>query len=433
MPTNNSSSSPTQSFQLAASIHRQATAAIEKNGGGFPGPGGLWQSSFDEKLAAVVGKSLKVQKATVREIVNAEPRVSEVAVLARLVQKLLKHASHLSLERRESEIRQVLDLDPTLHRNEVVSKLNQLAMAGLPAWLNGEFWSREVDPILLTGLRNADQEFEAALGRIQALYPAVAPSQIRSRHAWYRSGNRNAAGIAASSRVEAEWPVKADRILREALALERKTEELAIHRASQKHKDIRPEAIKRRMKILQKRLGDARQLKGFAQSSATAADSLDASQRSQSQRRSRKPWDGADLQYLWDHVNHQSVPNIARALGRSCKSVSRKLEDLGERTAVSKRSLGIYSLRELRSGLHVRHSTLLRWIAEGKLQVAITKRKVKRGRQQHVREEDLMRFFESNLHELDLTKIEPQSDLRLLIDEVLASQPTETQRHAAHA
>ena len=44
-----------------------------------------------------------------------------------------------------------------------------------------------------------------------------------------------------------------------------------------------------------------------------------------------------------------------------------------------------------------------------------------------------MRFFESNLHELDLTIIDPQSDLRVLIDEVLANQPTEMQRHAANA
>lgn len=431
--TNNSSVSPNPSFCLAAASPRQTTGVPQKAGNRFLGLGGFWQSSFDEKLAVVVGKSLKIQQATIREMVNAEPRVSEAAVVARLVQRLLKHASHLSLERRESEIRQILELDCTLDRSQVVAELNRLAMASLPAWLSGEFWSREVDPILLTGIRSANQEFEAALGRIQSLCPAVPPSQIQSRHAWYRSGNRKAAGIAAGLSAETEWPIKADRILREALALERKTEEAAIQRVFQKHRDLRPEAIKRRMMILQKRLADARQSKRFSKSAATGAESLSASQKPQSQQRCRKSWDGADLQYLWDHVNHQSVPNIARALGRSCKSVSRKLEDLGERTAVSKRSLGIFSLRELRSGLHVRHSTLLRWIAEGKLQVAITKRKLKRGRQQHVREEDLMRFFESNLHELDLTIIDPQSDLRVLIDEVLANQPTEMQRHAANA
>jgi signal transduction histidine kinase len=84
--------------------------------------GGFWQSSFDEKLAAVVGKSLKIQQATVREMVNAEPRVSEAVVVARLVQRLLKHASHLNLERRESEIRQILEL--AANGNSINAKSN---------------------------------------------------------------------------------------------------------------------------------------------------------------------------------------------------------------------------------------------------------------------------------------------------------------------
>lgn len=254
-----------------------------------------------------------------------------------------------------------------------------------------------------------------------------------NRHAWYRSGNRKASGVAADAAAETEWPVTAHRILREALARERKAEEMAIHRALQKHRDIRVEAIKRRMMILQKRLADAGRAKRSLRSAGTDAGPLRAHRPPKPTHQRGKQWDGADLQYLWDHANHQSVPNIAKALGRSCKSISRKLEDLGEKTAVSKRSLGIFSLRELRKGLHVRHSTLQRWIGEGKLQVAITKRKVKRGRQQHVREEDLVKFFENNRHELNLTKIDPQSDIRVLIDEVLAGQPSETQRHAASA
>jgi DNA-binding MurR/RpiR family transcriptional regulator len=96
------------------------------------------------------------------------------------------------------------------------------------------------------------------------------------------------------------------------------------------------------------------------------------------------------------HVNHQAPQNIAEALGRSYSSVVRKIQQLGLSTAVSK-----YSLRDLRRDLHVRHSTIVRWIAEGKLKVTLKKRKLKRGHQQRIREEDLVEFLAKYHQKLD--------------------------------
>jgi hypothetical protein len=131
------------------------------------------------------------------------------------------------------------------------------------------------------------------------------------------------------------------------------------------------------------------------------------------QRRTVRRWEAADLQYLMSHVNHQAPQNIAEALGRSCSSVVRKIQQLGLSTAVSK-----YSLRDLRRDLHVHHSTIVRGIAEGKLKVALTKRKLKRGHQQPVREEDLVECLRKYHQELDRRKIEPH--IRLMIQDALA-------------
>ena len=91
----------------------------------------------------------------------------------------------------------------------------------------------------------------------------------------------------------------------------------------------------------------------------------------------------------------------------------RKIQQFGLSTAVSK-----YSLRDLRRDLDVHHSTVVRRIAEGKLKVALKKRKVKRGHQQHIQKEDLLEFLEKYHQELNITKLEPH--IRLAIQDVLA-------------
>jgi hypothetical protein len=132
--------------------------------------------------------------------------------------------------------------------------------------------------------------------------------------------------------------------------------------------------------------------------------------RPRQQRKPVKRWDAADLQYLMSHVNHQATQKIAEAWGRSYSSVVRKIQQLGLSTAVY-----AYSLRDLRQDLHVHHSTIVRWIAEGKLNVALKKRKVNRGQQQNIREQDLMGFLEKYHHELDRRRLEPQ--IRSMIED----------------
>lgn len=56
----------------------------------------------------------------------------------------------------------------------VVRKLNKMALASLPAWVSSTFWSRAVDPILLIVIRNAEEEFEAAVDGL-GLYGRLSP------------------------------------------------------------------------------------------------------------------------------------------------------------------------------------------------------------------------------------------------------------------
>ena len=57
------------------------------------------------------------------------------------------------------------------------------------------------------------------------------------------------------------------------------------------------------------------------------------------------------------------------------------------------------------------------------MNVAVKKRKLKRGHQQHIREEDLLEFLKKNHQELDRRKIE--SHIRLMIEDALARDSVE--------
>jgi hypothetical protein len=418
-------------------ISTQAAAIVVDANGSTIGTE-LWSPTFDETLKNAIGHSLKEQNVVIQEILDVEPRLSRAAVVGRFVRRLLNYASNSNLERRESAIRQILELQPALDREVVVAKLNHMALANLPAWVNSSFWGREIDPVLLIGIRNAHQEFEAVVGRITSLYPTLLLSHIKERHAHYRSKKPKADLMIG----ESGWSPDADRMLREAIALESKTEREAILRVSRLHKELRLGAIQQRMRMLQRRFTAAQQYQRFVWSEELDQQLLEASknnnlpqvvasiatehdrsreivykhcERLGIPRQPRKPVrrrNEADLQYLMDHVNHQATPKIAEALGRSYSSVVRKIQQFGLSTAVSK-----YSLRDLRRDLHVHHSTIVRWIAEGKLKVALKKRKVKRGHQQHIQEEDLLEFLEKYHQELNTTKLEPH--IRLAIQDVL--------------
>jgi hypothetical protein len=134
--------SQTLSIQVAMAVVKGKDSKI---------PPELWKPEFDRKLRNEIGKPLTEQNIVIDEIVIAEPRLSRAAVVNRFVRKLLNYASNSNLEMRESAIRQILRLQPALDRATVGIQLDQIARAGLPAWVNSNFWNREIDPLLLIG------------------------------------------------------------------------------------------------------------------------------------------------------------------------------------------------------------------------------------------------------------------------------------------
>lgn len=203
----------------------------------------FWQPAFDCKIRAAIGKSLALQKSVIHELVKAEPRLDKAVVVTRFVEAILKRASLLSLERRETAICQVLQLDPSSTRDGVIKKLNQLATTSLPAWTSSSFWSQKIDPILLCAITNANQELEAAIRQIRSIHPSLAVAQIRERHGRYRSNQTDTTFRTVSA---SDWPLQADRLLRAAIATEIEAEADAIRRASKKYPEVRVRAIEQR-------------------------------------------------------------------------------------------------------------------------------------------------------------------------------------------
>lgn len=124
-------------------------------------------------------------------------------------------------------------------------------------------------------------------------------------------------------------------------------------------------------------------------------------QREQKQRR----WSAVDWKYTSDRLNHVPIATIAKALHRSVKSVRRKVEAKGYTVRLE----DDYTVARLARELHVRPQRVRHWIQEGKL---------KRGRNQRIKESVLREFLKEHGHLFDLAIVEP--DMRLLLLECQA-------------
>ena len=359
----------------------------------------IWTPHHERDLVAVADQPIAVQKEAIQRIAQSDPRLNPAQVTDHLVDFILKQARNVRLHQRELLIQRILELKPAYTRQDVVKRLNALALKSLPEWANSQFWIRHIDPILLGGIELGRQQVEDAVVKIRNLYPSVSAEAIHAHYRLYRwVDNRR-----PDRSVEDDWSIEAENILRDAISSEKDLLKAAIQRASREHKEIRHQAIHARLHMLRR----ARE-RGRIERKAEA-------------HHIQRQWTGADLHYLVYHVGNESVVKIARALKRTTKSVLRKIEDLGLSAALSTHALGVFSLRELRQQLHVRHATILRWIEEGELQVSLAKRKPKRGCAQHVKIADLIRFLQRNQNRLNLLAIDPESDVGMLLGEIAAT------------
>jgi hypothetical protein len=120
------------------------------------------------------------------------------------------------------------------------------------------------------------------------------------------------------------------------------------------------------------------------------------------QRPKQRRWSAVDWKYTTDRLNHVPVSAIAKAIHRSVKSVQRKVEAEGYKVRLE----DDYTVSRLARELHVRPQRIRQWIQEGKL---------KRGRNQRIKESVLRQFLKENGHLFDPAAVEP--DMRLLLTE----------------
>ncbi len=78
-------------------------------------------------------------------------------------------------------VQRVRSVWPKLSISWLGSRMEEVARTGLPRWMDQAFWATEIDPILLSGIRNAGQcEYEAVEMVLQA-FPQLHVSMIWDR------------------------------------------------------------------------------------------------------------------------------------------------------------------------------------------------------------------------------------------------------------
>lgn len=263
---------------------------------------------------------------------------------------------------RQTAVKRIQTIWPKLEADQITERMEQLASSGLPEWLSGDFWSKELPPekgmrgslqqILVAGIRNGKRGERCAIDAVLRLEPALRVEVVRARIRYLRELR----GKGGQKGVRFGWTPELEKEMQEVF------EQSGLHAAVSA---LEAAVGWPRNAILRK----ARQL-GLTERKAN-----------------RTPWSDADLAFLTHYIQHSSVRFIASELGRTEKAVWRKLEYLG---LAGKCGEG-YTVRTLRTALRVRHSTLNQWFAQGL---------IKKGEDGRIPERSLVSFFSKHRNKL---------------------------------
>ena len=316
---------------------------------------------------------------------------------------------------------------PKLSISWLSARMEEVARTGLPRWMDQTFWAAEVDPILLSGLRNASQSQCEAVEKVmhalpqlhigmiwdrlrrlqkqrpeglEALAPAFAangcnPRSVAADGPADSSATAQAVRMALPSKMDQRfWRTEVDPILlsgiRNANQLERETVDRVLRRFS----ELRIGTIwarLRRLREQQKENGhngppfrwtdelDERLIRIHEEAGLSAAvsgvQSLTGWPRKAILRRAhklglpsrplgaRRRWTMVEFRFAIESLNHMSVREIAEEIGRSEKAV---WDMVGQRGIPARFQDG-YTMRELAERLHVRRLSVQKWVEAGHL------------------------------------------------------------------
>ena len=198
-------------------------------------------------------------------------------------------------------------------------------------------WLREIDQILVVGMKYGPRGTQEAVKRVRQLTPELVPAQVwhRMRHLREKERGKNATPV--------DWSESAIEILREG------------YRSGGRKKT---EAIKTVRALYPGLAGYA--VSRFARSQGW----LDKEQAGKG-KGDRRPWTREEEQELFARAGYDPVKAIAEKLKRSEQSVRFRLKG----RAISARVTDGWSLRRIQQTLHVSHRRLQRLIGSGLLRV----------------------------------------------------------------
>lgn len=353
-------------------------------------------------------------KATEETSVNAggRPDNSLKTKLSSILKADLAEARREALERLRT-------LHPRLKPKAITERLGGAPMGGSPSWLTVSFWSEQIDLVLLAGIQGGKAGRDQAIERIRLVWPAIDAEALGQRM------ERLASNGLPAYLQEKFWTPEMDRILIAGLQDGTRGQQTAINRILRMHPELRVELIRNRLRQLARRVSREKARRGSAfpwtpeldahlvgayAHGGLAAAITEVQQETgwprnvigrrahrlgiPSHEHHEQPWTAAERKFVVEHVNHQAVESIAKGLGRSEKSVRRKIEEMG----LSGRSEEDYNVKRLAMDLHVRPSTIRNWI---------NRKWLKRGRRGCIKERELATFFRNHRHELKWNELEP--------------------------
>ena len=293
---------------------------------------------------------------------------------------------------------------PGLTTSWLRDRMEEVARAGLPRWVQNEFWVAEVDPILLVGIERSNRFRKEAIDRVLSANPGIQIAAVKARLLALR--DRRSIKPEATSLanyvprpmgVEREGGLAAphvsnsiDPILLEGIRRANQCEREAVDKVLGKFSELRIPAIWARLRRLRQKQKSRRplpwtkelddRLKRVHREDGLSASVTDIRNLTDWPRRAilrrahklglptepvahRRRWTMAEYRFALESVNHLSVRDIADELGRTEKAV---WDMVGSR-GIPAGFLDGCSVRDLSAKLHIRRPSIRTWIKAGLL------------------------------------------------------------------
>ena len=310
---------------------------------------------------------------------------------------------------KSSAVDRIHSVWPSLSPSWLFDRMEEVARAGLPQWIQDEFWTAEVDPILRVGVERAHRYRCGAVDAVLKAHPTLQIGAVWRRLRELRNRRSSAAGAKPDGSVAVDdgvdsplegtclspnggcvWTVRIDAILLDGVRQANRCEREAVDKVLGAFSELRICAIWARLRRLryQRRTNspvvwtnelDERLIR-LCREAGLSASVSDIQMVTDWPRRAilrrahklglptkptgdRRRWTMAEFRFAIESVSHVSVKEIADDLERSEKAVW----DMLTRRGIPARFQDGYSVREISTKLHIRRPSIRMWVKSGEL------------------------------------------------------------------